>query len=74
MKWWECLEISADQHPINALAITILAIIPHAADVKRLFSDLTAVQGVKRCNLTVETFKTMGKLRANYNYHLHQQA
>ena len=73
-KWWECLEISADQHPIKALAITILAIVPHAADVERLFSDLTGVQGVKRCNLTVETFETMGKLRANYNYHLHQQA
>ena len=73
-KWWEDLDISADQHPIKALAITILAIVPHAADVERLFSDLTGVQGVKRCNLTVPTFETLGKLRANYNYHLHQQA
>ena len=61
-KWWEGLEISTDQHPIKALVITILAIVPHAADVERLFSDLTGVQGVKKCNLTVETFKTMGKL------------
>ena len=54
--------------------ITILAIVPHAADVEQPFSNLTGVQGVKWCNLTVETFETMGKLRANYNYHLHQQA
>jgi hypothetical protein len=72
MKWWENLEISADQHPIKALAITIFAIVPHSADVDRLFSDLTGIQGVKRCNLTVETFETLGKLQANYNYHLHQ--
>jgi hypothetical protein len=73
-KWWENLDISAEQHPIKAPTITILEIVPHAADVKWLFSDLTGVQGVKRCNLNVDTFKTMGKLCANYNYHLHQQA
>jgi hypothetical protein len=73
-KWWENLDILAEQHPIKALAITILEIVPHAVDVEWLFSDLTGVQGVKRCNLNVDTFETMGKLRTNYNYHLHQQA
>src|SRR5882672_6609278 len=47
---------------------------PHAADVEWLFSNLTGFQGVKWCNLTVNTFETMRKLQANYNYHLHQQA
>ncbi|KAG2368929.1 hypothetical protein BDR07DRAFT_1198175, partial [Suillus spraguei] len=50
------------------LAITLFSIVPHAADVERLFSDLGGIQGVKRCNLTVRTFETLGKLRNNYTY------
>ena len=41
--------------------------------VERLFSDLGGIQGVKRCNFTVDTFETMGKLRANYSYHIFQR-
>jgi hypothetical protein len=57
MKWWECLEISVDQYPIKALAI-----VPHTTNVEQPFSNLTGVQGVKQCNLTVKTFETMEKL------------
>ncbi|KAG2069824.1 hypothetical protein BDR04DRAFT_1020429, partial [Suillus decipiens] len=31
---WECLAISTDGHPLKALAITLLFIIPHATDVE----------------------------------------
>jgi hypothetical protein len=72
--WWESLSVSQEKHPVKTLAIKLLSIVPHAAEVERLFSDLTGVQGVKRCNLTVPTFEKMGKLRANYTYHLHQRA
>ena len=34
MKWWENLEISADQHPTKALTITIFTIVPHSTDVE----------------------------------------
>ena len=37
-----------------------------------LFSNLTGTQGVKKCNLNVKTFETLGKLQANYNYHIQQ--
>ncbi|KAF9235775.1 hypothetical protein BU15DRAFT_89437 [Melanogaster broomeanus] len=56
---------SAEAHPLKAFAITILSIVPHAGEVERLFSALD------RCNLSVDTFETLGKVRANLNYHLH---
>ena len=71
--WWEGLDITQEEHPIKTLAITLLSIVPHAAEVERLFSDLTGIQGVKKCNLNIETFETLGKLRANYNYHIQQR-
>ncbi|KAG1809605.1 uncharacterized protein BJ212DRAFT_1279210, partial [Suillus subaureus] len=55
LAWWESLAVSADRHPLKALAITLLSIVPHAADVERLFSDMGSTQSPKRCNLTVET-------------------
>jgi hypothetical protein len=58
---------------LKTLAIVIHTIVPHAADVERLFSDLGGTQSVKHCNLSVETFETLGKLRNNYSYHLYQK-
>jgi hypothetical protein len=49
MEWWSSLPISSKQHPLKTLAITIFSIVPHAAEVERLFSDLGGVQGVRRC-------------------------
>jgi hypothetical protein len=72
VEWWESLEISADKHPFQSFAITILSIVPHSVDVECLFSNLGGVQGVKRCNFTVDTFEMMGKLRAKYAYHIFQ--
>lgn len=74
LDWWECLPISSTSYPLKTLAINILSIVPHSADVERLFSDLGSTQSVKRCNLSVETFETLGKLCANYAYHLYKKA
>ncbi|KAJ8582931.1 hypothetical protein M405DRAFT_692843, partial [Rhizopogon salebrosus TDB-379] len=72
--WWESLPISARTHPLKTLAVTLFSIVPHAAEVEQLFSDLGGIQGVKHCNLTVHTFETLGKLRNNYSYHIYQRA
>lgn len=71
--WWKGLLIDANNHPLKIFAIRILSIVPHAADVERLFSQLGGVQSVKRCNLSVENFERMGKLRCNYSFHLFKQ-
>lgn len=73
LDWWENLEIPGKKHPLKGFAITILSIVPHSAEVERLFSDLNGVQGVKHCNFNVDTFENLGKLRANYAYHIHQR-
>ncbi|KAK7045151.1 ribonuclease H-like domain-containing protein [Favolaschia claudopus] len=72
-EWWEGLPISGEKNPLKVLAITLFSIVPHAAEVERLFSGLSGIQGVKRCNLSVPTFESLGKLRNNYSYHIYQQ-
>ncbi|KAJ6628795.1 hypothetical protein B0H10DRAFT_2209241 [Mycena sp. CBHHK59/15] len=71
--WWEALPISGEEQPLKTLAIVLFSVVPHAAEVERLFSGLSGVQGVKRCNLSVPTFKILGKLRTNYSYHIYLQ-
>jgi hypothetical protein len=73
LEWWENLPTTADKNPLKALAIIILSIVPHAGEVERLFSALGNTQSRKRCNLSVQTFETLGKLRANYARQLYQQ-
>ena len=70
LDWWP---VQAESHPLKTLAIIIHTIVPHATDVERLFSDLGGTQSVKHCNLSVETFETLGKLHNNYPYHLYQK-
>ncbi|KAG2362575.1 hypothetical protein BDR07DRAFT_1580225 [Suillus spraguei] len=62
----ENLPISAKSYPLKTLAITLFSIVPHVADVERLFSDLGRIQ--------VRTFETLRKLCNNYSYHVHQRA
>ncbi|KAG2007415.1 hypothetical protein CC2G_015111 [Coprinopsis cinerea AmutBmut pab1-1] len=66
LAYWERQNLPAEQYPIKTLAIWILSILPHAAEVECLFSNLSGVQGLRHCNLAVSTFETLGKLRANY--------
>ncbi|KAF9230404.1 hypothetical protein BU15DRAFT_83675 [Melanogaster broomeanus] len=71
--WWEDLPVSAEAHPLKNLAIRMLSIVPHAGDVERLFSDLGSTQSPRRCNLSVQTFETLGKIRANLRRHVHSK-
>jgi hypothetical protein len=73
LDWWENLPTTTDKNPLKALAITILSVVPHAGEVERLFSALGGTQTCKRCNLSVSTFETLGKLRSNYCRHLYQR-
>jgi hypothetical protein len=73
LEWWENLPISGEKYPIKALAITLLSIVPHAGEVEHLFSALGGVQTPRRCNLSIDTFETLGKLCANYCYQLYER-
>lgn len=66
LTYWEGLTISADQYPLKTLAIILFRVVPHSADVERLFSNLGGIHGTKRCNLSVSTFEALGKLRSHY--------
>jgi hypothetical protein len=59
---WETLPVSAEHCPLKAFAITIHLIVPDAANVEHYFLGLGGVQSVKRCNLSVQTFKSLSKL------------
>ncbi|KAG2072256.1 hypothetical protein BDR04DRAFT_1096838 [Suillus decipiens] len=41
---------------------------------KHIFSDMGSTQSSKRCNLSVDTFEALAKIRANLRYHTHQKA
>lgn len=64
--WWENLPISAEVRPIKSMAILLFSIVPHSAEVERLFSDLANIEGKKRTHLDVETLQSLGRLRCNY--------
>ncbi|KAG2740216.1 hypothetical protein P692DRAFT_201842526 [Suillus brevipes Sb2] len=66
--WWKNFPINTETYPLKAFAITIHSIVGHTGDVERLFSDLGTTQSAKHCNLSVKTFKTLGKIRANLHY------
>ncbi|KAG2069028.1 hypothetical protein BDR04DRAFT_1055974, partial [Suillus decipiens] len=72
--WWESLTVSANRHPLKALAITLLSIVPHAADIERLFPDMGSTQSPKRCNLSIDPLQALAKIRANLRYHTQQKA
>jgi hypothetical protein len=67
LEWWKGLAVSAEKCPLCHMAITLLLIVPHAAEIERLFLMLGGVQSARRCNLSVPTFRMVGELRANYS-------
>ncbi|KAG2364903.1 hypothetical protein BDR07DRAFT_1190830, partial [Suillus spraguei] len=62
----ETLPVSAERCPLKVFAIVTHSIVPHGTDVERYFLGLGGVQSVKRCNLSVQTFESLSKLRASY--------
>ncbi|CDO74562.1 hypothetical protein BN946_scf184931.g1 [Trametes cinnabarina] len=65
--WWSGPLINSKAHPIKAMALRIFSIVPHSAEIERLFSNLGGVQSVKRCRLSVPHMETLGILRNQYN-------
>ncbi|KAJ7200621.1 ribonuclease H-like domain-containing protein, partial [Mycena pura] len=66
LTWWHELPIMSVAHPLKGFAIAIHSIVPHAAEIERLFSQLDGVQSKKRINLSVDTFVKLAKCRSNY--------
>ncbi|KAI5822122.1 hypothetical protein K523DRAFT_257477 [Schizophyllum commune Tattone D] len=73
LEWWESLPVSTESHPLKTMAITILSIVPHSAEVERLFSALNGVQSVKRNHLSEETFAKLAKVRNNLSWELYKR-
>ncbi|KAG2040859.1 hypothetical protein BDR03DRAFT_932489 [Suillus americanus] len=69
LSWWKNLSINSEIHPLKAFSVTILSIVGHAGEVERTFSDLGTTQSARRCNLSVDTFETLGKIRANLRHY-----
>ncbi|KAL1949916.1 hypothetical protein VTO73DRAFT_8797 [Trametes versicolor] len=67
VSWWKDPVILSQTHPLKVMAIRILSIVPHSAEIERLFSNLGGVQSPKRCKLSVPHMETMGTLRNFYN-------
>ena len=72
--WWIKLPIRAEDHPLKTVAVTLFSIVPHSAEVERLFSDLGGIQGVKWSNLAVETFEQLTTLWSHYSFNLWSRA
>ncbi|KAJ7755888.1 ribonuclease H-like domain-containing protein, partial [Mycena metata] len=71
--WWE--SVPKENHEgIRTLAIVLASVVPHSADVKRLFSDLGGIQTPRRNLLAVKTMEKTGKIRSRLNYELHERA
>ncbi|KAJ7331036.1 hypothetical protein DFH08DRAFT_940241 [Mycena albidolilacea] len=69
--WWE--DVPAGKHEgIRSLGIILASIVPHSADVERLFSDLGQTQTPHRKGMTVDHMEKYGKIRARLTYELHE--
>jgi hypothetical protein len=63
-EWWTMVRGSDEQeHALKSMALILLGLVPHAAEVERLFSSLGAIQGDYRANLNIRTFEQLGMLR-----------
>ncbi|KAF9521622.1 ribonuclease H-like domain-containing protein [Crepidotus variabilis] len=70
--WWASLLPSAHDHPLKAMAAKIFAIVPHTAEVERLFSSLGLSQSKQQTRRTVEHMQTIGTLRNHYIWKVQQ--
>ncbi|KAJ7487952.1 ribonuclease H-like domain-containing protein [Mycena latifolia] len=62
-EWWE--GIPKDKHEgLRSMAIVLASIVPHSAEVERLFSDLGGSQTPRRSLMVVDTMEKSGKIRS----------
>ncbi|KAJ7224655.1 ribonuclease H-like domain-containing protein [Mycena pura] len=62
--WWLKLPVAAAGHPLKQFAIALLGLVPHSAEIERLFSSCNGIQSPKRNSLSVETFSKLAKIRS----------
>ncbi|KAJ7906652.1 ribonuclease H-like domain-containing protein, partial [Mycena leptocephala] len=71
--WWG--DVTKENHEaIRDLAIVLASIVPHSADVERLFSDLGGIQTPRRNSMTVQNMEKTGKIRSRLSYELYLAA
>jgi hypothetical protein len=64
-EWWTNVRGSDDhEHVLKSMALILHGLVPHAAEVERLFSSLGAIQGDYRTSLKAQTFEQLGMLRS----------
>lgn len=65
-EWWKVLPVAPELHTLKpfALAVLRLSIVPHAAEIERLFSSCNGIQSPKRNSLAVSTFSKLAKIRS----------
>lgn len=66
-KWWASLYVRADECPLKSMALILLSLVPHAADVERQFSSLGGTQGKRRTRLKVSSLEKLARMRGHYN-------
>ncbi|KAJ7495512.1 ribonuclease H-like domain-containing protein [Mycena latifolia] len=74
-EWWE--GIPKDKHEgLRSMAIVLASIVPHSAEVERLFSDLGGIQTPRRSLMAVDTMEMekSGKIRSRVGYELYERA
>ena len=69
-EWWSNPLLDEKAHPLKSMALRLFSIVPHSAEIERLFSNLAGVQSPKRCRLTVALMETLGILRNYYTNEL----
>lgn len=72
--WWQDLYIKAKNVPLKSMAAILFGLVPHSAEVERLFSNLGGIQGTRRSRLSVNNFETLGKLRTYYTAEIREKA
>nr|GAT42637.1 predicted protein [Mycena chlorophos] len=63
--WW--VDMPRDYTDLKTLAIVFCSIVPHSADVERLFSQFGGIQSPRRSNMTVDTMEKLGRVRGHLN-------
>ncbi|KAK7051930.1 DUF659 domain-containing protein [Favolaschia claudopus] len=70
-EWWEL--IPEENLAIKTLAVVLHSIVPHAAEVERLFSNLGGIQTPHRNGWLVDTMEKMGRVRNHLSYLLYEK-
>ncbi|KAJ6546611.1 hypothetical protein B0H10DRAFT_1969588 [Mycena sp. CBHHK59/15] len=69
--WWNT--VPTEHAGIKTLATVLHSIVPHSADVERLFSELGGIQSPQRNGWLVDTMEKVGRVRGHLSYRLFEK-